>query len=350
MSVAPGTRIISCFAHLKPLLRGVVLRVHPDVLPHLPPLHSTQNESSLQNLFRLFDCLRGRLENGAVSKDPIVGNYVFEFWHEPNLNLSSEDTVEGGGGAAAIFFRRELHVTSAFESQCKKLEDSGKRTAFKAQWLKVGITALSDLGQGLGLYDRGSLQLAPELSAAIAPSISEGVHNFSKSTAGMSPVSAAQALRANLLSRSPLVQGKRDTPGAPSLFEATQLVSGANSVFSTSQRKQRVDSFLAKPNWLKVIAPSGEEVNSRTTDFFTLPAMVGKLRKALMHHHDSLYLYHHSWLASGISLGPSTNHKWQFDSFSGKLMVPSDFTEVQLVHHVRLHWAALHNSRIKKKI
>ena len=61
MPQPPGAVIISTFAHLKPLLRRVVLRVHPDVVASLPPHCAPANAASLQTLFRFFDVLRARL-------------------------------------------------------------------------------------------------------------------------------------------------------------------------------------------------------------------------------------------------------------------------------------------------
>ena len=67
---APGTVLVSSFSSLKPLLRRIVLRVHPDVVSHLPQAHTAQNAASLQVLFRLFDGLRARLPEGAPPPPP----------------------------------------------------------------------------------------------------------------------------------------------------------------------------------------------------------------------------------------------------------------------------------------
>lgn len=351
--------MVSKFTQLKPLLRRVVLRVHPDVLPHLHPTRGSQNEASLQGLFRLFDALRGRLEDaGSTSKvEPIAGHYVFDFWHEQggggdeNEEEEEEDTPPPlssptrGGGATAVLLHRELRVDASLDERCKALQRAGKGVEYQAEWLNVGTGALATLGEGLGVFPKGAIQLSPDLRAHLVITTNPTGRGGSKraaAAASMSPVSAAQAMRANLLARSPLQQGKRDTPSStPTLDEARALVANPLSVFTLQQRRRRVEFLMALPNWLTVREEGGGGAPAAH-----LLAM--RLRDTLVAHFDALHLYHGLWPTSGFVIGggaattnnPTTAYV-KLNPLTHRVEVPMGYTEVDLVHRVRGAWGEL---------
>jgi hypothetical protein len=329
--------LVTTFGSLKPILRRIVLRVHPDVVSQLPPHCSALNATSLQTLFRLFDSLRARLpeerasmpaEEVAAGTQPLAEAYKFEFWHEPR---APEGAAEAAPAASPLLLQREVRVPRGLEAQCARLASAGRPASASAHWLALGADTLAVLGEGLGLCARGAVQLSPELRAAIragaAPKPGPG-SSSSRSGAGMEPLSATEALRAHLRGLSPLQQGKDQGRGAATLAEAQALVAQPRSVFTLPQRRGRVQALLARPGWLTIDAAEGGSSSSAAA-----AASAMRLRQALLTHYDALFLYHSLWLGLRVAVGPNLHYMAQ--PATGCLTLPSAFSEAELVHLVR---------------
>ena len=333
---APGTVLVSSFSSLKPLLRRIVLRVHPDVVSHLPQAHTAQNAASLQVLFRLFDGLRARLPEGAPPPpppplQPLAERHQLDFWFEPRSAAQSEG---GGGDAAAAapleprLLRREVRLPLGLEARCARLVGSGHSAAAAALWLGVGTGALADLGEGLGLHARGAVQLAPPLRAALREASggadsAAGGRARAAAAQRMEPLSATATLRKHLQALSPLQQGKHESPGPPSLALAQALTAHPRTVFTLPQRRKRVEALLARPGWLTLRGASA--------------AAAQRLRQALIAHFDALFLYHALWPALRLTLGAP----YLAQASTGCLSVPEDFSDAELVYFVQRHWPQL---------
>jgi hypothetical protein len=376
---------VASFSDLKRLLRRVVLRVHPDVMAGagLSAERSRVNEASLQALFRLFDGLRVRLgEGGPVSEgggaalpaqpSPVAGTHAFAFWHEARRPArggvvaaaavadaaAAATAYEGEGGdrdeglrAAArgapllALFRREFDVPASVEARAAELARGGYAAAVHAQWLALGADVLRLLGEGMGLFPRGAVQLAPAARAALraeaggggaeegeggvssAPSPREGAARRRARADPWAFATADAAIRGNLLSLSPLQQGKGGAPGPPTLAEARALVAGApRSIFSAASVARRVDALLGGAGFSAEAACGA--------------VAVARLRAALRAHHDALHLYHEAWPSVRLTLR-GAGGGWAADAAARALAVPADFSDVELVHFVRRSWPAL---------
>ena len=163
----PGATLVSSFASLKPLLRRIVLRVHPDVVSHLPQAHAAQNATSLQVLFRLFDGLRARLPEGAPPPpppplQPLSERHQLDFWYEPR-------SADAGAALEPRLLQREVRLPLGLEARCARLVGSGHSAAAAALWLGVGTGALADLGEGLGLHAASAGVAGLAATAASSP-------------------------------------------------------------------------------------------------------------------------------------------------------------------------------------
>ena len=334
----PGTLLVTTFGSLKPILRRIVLRVHPDVVSQLPAHCSALNATSLQTLFRLFDSLRARLpeeragmpaEEVAASTQPLAEAYKFEFWHEPR----AEEGAAEAPAASPLLLQREVRVPRGLEAQCTRLVSAGRPASASAHWLALGADTLAVLGEGLGLCARGAVQLSPELRTAIRAGAAPAAgSSSSKGGAGMEPLSATEALRAHLRGLSPLQQGKDQSRGTATLAEAQALVAQPRSVFTLPQRRGRVQALLARPGWLTIDAAEGGSSAAAA-------ASAMRLRQALLTHYDALFLYHSLWLGLRVAVGPHLHYMAQ--PATGCLTLPSAFTEAELVHLVRRSWGQL---------
>jgi hypothetical protein len=371
----PPPETVAGFSDLKRLLRRVVLRVHPDVVggAGLSAERARTNEASLQALFRLFDGLRARLGEGEpreagapapAQPSPVAGTHAFSFWHAPlGGGGGEEEDVEGAAAAAPppllTLLRREFEVPAAVEARAAECARGGRGAAAAALWLALGADVVKLLGEGLGLFPRGAVQLAPAVRAALragaaapppapapAPAAAaRGARASPRARAAEAPFSfatAEAAVRRNLLSLSPIQQGKGARPGPATLAEARALVAAPRrSLFSSAAAARAVDGVLGGRGF-RVAAGAGgggapvSPAHARARD----AAAVARLRAAMLKHHDALHLYHEAWPSVALTLGRAGGG-WSADARARALTVPGDFTEEALVHFVRAQWPAL---------
>ncbi len=330
---------MSTFSSLKPLLRRIVLRVHPDVITHLPPACATTNAASLQTLFRFFDTLRCSLPAEAragapeaLKPQPFSESYKFEFWHE----LREESDLGGEGSAAPpqpLLLQREMRMPPGLERRCAQLVKGGCGLAASAHLLGLGKDTIAVLGEGLGLLPRGALQLSPALREALR----EGARETpgARAGSGMDPSSAMDMQRAHLAAQSPLQQGKDQSSAPPTMEGAHRLVAGTPpSVFTLPQRRRRVDGLLSKPGWLSIHCGGKEE---------QVNAAALRLRSMLIRNFDGLLLFHALWPTLRLALAPGC--AWHADPASGSLSIPLGHTEAELLHFVTHSWDAICKKR-----
>ena len=304
---APGAIVISAFSSLKPILSGVILRVHPDVLvgAGLDAAGAAANEASLSSLFRLFEGLRARAgdekDAAAVGEAPLAGRYALDFWHR----------APEGSRSALMRTKHAVSLTQTNEAALVELP----REAARAHWLDLGLRALAPLAESTGVAARGSITLAPALESVVAFDARKAASRPSAHFAR----DAESALAESLLNFPPLDNEK---------FRAGDSgINGSPSVFSRAVREARADALLSRDGWL---------------DVRSIPhaaAAAARLRKALVAHHDALHAYHPLW--DGLQVCIARNQQWGADIEGGTLSVPEDWTDAELVRFVRGKFSSL---------
>jgi hypothetical protein len=304
---APGATVVSAFSSLKPVLSGVILRVHPDVLvgAGLDAAGAAANEASLSSLFRLFEGLRARAgdekDTAAVGdgRAPLAGRYALDFWHR----------APEGSRSALVRTKHAVSLSATSEAAFTALP----RAAARAHWLELGLRALAPLAEATGVALRGSITLAPDIAAVVTAdarkAASQPSAHFAKD--------AESALTESLLNFPPLDNEK---------FRAGNT-NGSPSVFSRAAREARAGALLSRDGWL-VVRPS------------TLgAAAAARLRRALVTHHDALHAYHPLW--DGLRVCVARDLQWSADIDSGALCMPEDWTDAELVRFIGRHFSSL---------
>lgn len=335
------------FRDLAPLVKRLVLRVHPDMIATQPTESIQTNEASLADFFKLFDALRvvctaaeaaaglndatGSSPTGLKANEPAATEASAALRQTYNFAFFFKSPAHDGKVRRAAFDFKMPHL---FEDRMRVLVERGMAAAAVAHWLELSRDTLVKLAAVVELplhvvlsSDHASVieqhrrtMAAREAAARAAAAGASSTGSIDSETTGKPAVAyrldgAEAALRANLLRNSPLVQGKREP------FPQYGLSSG--SVFPESARIRRADRVLARP---AMVGPQPGVTRANASAGFS------KLRAAMVGHHDALHLYHDVWLALHIRL---TNGPGLFaDATTASLYIPHSFDTGQLIAFV----------------
>lgn len=329
--------VISSFSSLKPVVSRVVLRVHPDVLvgAGLCADGARLNESSLSNLFRLLDGIKGHCdEKKPASHAKLAGAYDMTFWHA---------SPRAPPGSGLVLTRHGVSFTAARESELSALAASGRINDARAHWIALGVAALRPVAEAAGVVPRGSLVLSQSLQGIVdrdarkAATDTRAAASSAADKIAWSPTSVEAALRSHLLNNPPLWQGKHG--GSVEAAGASR-----NSVYSTRQCRARVESLVSRPGWLIIDQSASTFAAARSSlasmSSIRLPGsaiIAARFRKFFADFHDELHLYHPLWdRASVIIKGPADS--WGFDAVERRLCVSVDCDDMKLVNFFRAAW------------
>ena len=339
-SLQPPRVLISEFKHVLPLVKRLVLRMHPDVVTSFGAEVVAANEAALQDLFRLLDTVKqhcrdesvphGMPQSAAGRAAPLSPRYTFAFFYR--APGTRPDTQRRDLTRASV----DARAPPLLEERTAVFAARGFNAEAKALWLEFVLTVLRKLLIAVGLSaEARSLSLAPSLADAIvranrntAGGHSSSVTNSSSGAGagesarapprfGSPPDSAIDALRDNLLSMSPLEQGK----GSPSPYQ--DATAPRASVFPLAARRARALEVVGT----RVLpAPGLPDAHVR--------AAFDALRAAFTVHHDALQLYHSVWQALSIVVGPPGS-ECSAEPVSLVMRLPADLNAAGLVAFVR---------------
>lgn len=333
----PRTVVVTSFASLLPLVKRVVLKVHPDIVHAAGAEAVAVNEGSVRELFRLFDTLKQRCGGddgagapppGAAAPSPLKHRYDLSFFYYAPLAKGGSAGAGGGGGHELRRANVDIAVPPLFQERTAALEARGLAPQARSHWLGLAVDALTKLLAAVGLGAVVRPALAPEHQAVVDRAREQQQAHRSGGAAGSSggrfrqadADGAMGALRRNLLQSSPLEQGKGDA------FPAYGMATA--SVYSLKQRTARVLSLLAtdRPGG-GGFAPSAGLSPEQARRGFTA------LRRALIAHHDGLRLYHPLWPAVAVTLAPSG--VWAALPAARSLTLPWDASEEEAVRFIQ---------------
>ena len=357
--------VVSKFTALLPLVKRLVLRIHPDVVTAYGPDVVTVNESSLQELFTLLDIVKTRSALDPRGADPLKvpprtqplqPRYHFSFYYRGSGGTGTRG-IGGSGGDAHPELRRTNHVIAVdplFESRVSVLAERGQPETARAHWLSFAIDALRKLLSGVGLSaDAHRLTLDASLRSLLASSSSGAGSSSSgdrrsprqrRYPTAAEQDSAYSALRENLREMSPLEQGKGGDSssgiavvGGAGVGQRSPAVAagvrGGSSVFSARARSDRALSILASTDRMST-SPDVSPEEARVA--------MATLRSAMVDRHDELRLYHPLWLMLNVRLESSSSpSRWSVQTRSLTVHVPVDATADDLVHFILRVWSGL---------
>jgi hypothetical protein len=340
---APRTVVVASFASLLPLVKRIVLKVHPDIVHAAGPEAVSVNEASVREFFRLFDTLKQRCggDDGSgtgpgsaplgAAPAPLKHRYDLSFFYyaPPARGVS--------GGHELRRANVDIAVPPLFQERTAALEGRGLAPQARSHWLGLAVDTTTKLLAAVGLGGVVRPVLAPE-HQAVVDRAREQQHQQQRTGSATSGASGGRfrqadadgamgALRRNLLSASPLVQGKGDA--FPTYGMATA------SVYSLKQRTSRVLALLASAGRQGGggFAPSPELSPEQARAGFTA------LRHTLIAHHDGLQLYHPLWPAVAVTLAPSG--VWAAVPPARSLTLPWDATPEETVRFIQRAFPSL---------
>jgi hypothetical protein len=185
----------------------------------------------------------------------------------------------------------------------------------KAHYLNLGVSSLDKLLKAVGV--EAKVELEASLARIVANSTAgPGSTRGRKPTPAGTLPGAEEALRANLLHSSPIVQGK----GGSAAALHVSMESGA---FSAKERQQRALKILSRTDY---VAPMAGLTQAQAR------VAMAKLYSTFTEFHDRLQLFESIWLALHIRIG-----KNYFADSTGVLYIPYDFEAVEFVSFALKH-------------
>lgn len=307
--------IVASFADLKPWLKQMMRRVHPDTVHTQSEEVRAQNHDSLLAMGGMFDALRERCEACAAPKTepPVIpalqASYKLKFYwvEEGSLKEATYD--------AAMPLDLDAQ-TRLLISRCVA------SPSLHAQWLSVATVHARQLLEGVGI-PCGIAVKKPKVKAA--PRLFE--------QAPQAP-NAIALLRENLITWSPLQQGKITA------FPKPKPITVVGSVWTESRREKRVSDLFERG---RVAADPGVPVNEGRFAKAALAAF-------LIRHFDRSLAFHDVWFSISIVLC----RVYQFVPQTRTLYIPAAFKEAELAEFLDTHLPhiardAIADARVKAK-
>jgi len=279
------------------------------------------NETSIRDLFRLFDALQERCGGGGGGG----GAPTHSLKHRYDLSFYFRAPSDGGGGSGSSSTPLQranvtLTMPPATLERAAAAEARGNPALARAHWLALAVACVGRLYVALRILSPAPA-LAPALRALVGSTAREGASARPRSTAP--PLDAISLLNASLAAMSPLVRGKAShvaaTPGV-----------GEGSVYLRRGRE------AAALRLLEVGGPVRPAAG-------LLPAQAARafnaMRTLLTEHHDGLQLFDAAmWQSIEVVLGDSG--VWRAstaESAQRALVIPWDFEREAALRFFGMH-------------
>lgn len=350
---------ISEFRQLTPLIKRIILRIHPDMVATAASNIQDDNAAALQDVFKFFDGLKAYCEARDVSslnKPPqLKPRYTLSMWYF--LSAGTVDVQTRELKRASVV----LSVPAALPERTRILARKGMHGKAKAEWMSTAIGCITQLAAALGMPP-----LALELHASLAehltkaPSPEQSAEEARKESES-AWAGAEMGLRDNLLKVSPLVQGKGSPADTAAALRALDPEKAAPSVYRRREREARMERFLGRRGSIVIagfnpasngstawVPPSlrgkagAEKEGSAVTSAYAL----ARLKTALVELHDPLQLYHPIWDVITVMIG-GTAGGYACDASKHILYLPMDFTRTGLFTLVTSHVPSMIASKLK---
>lgn len=265
------------FKQLNGTLKRFAMKVHPDLMAGYPEECIDENEKSLATVFRLFDGLRMRCNDGLSDSSPIPSGSLASrtqvmFWYKKE----GEDLKR----CPAV----DISVSPIFEEKMNLLTSRQLKEQSRAHWLHLSHKILTSLCE--------SVEIPPplDLDETVLAIVSR---NKRPNTVTETPKDVfgdpESMLRKNLLKASPLAQGKGVYSMSEWIQENSDLFAlnyDASSAFTTKERTRRVDEVLGDDKRICIAKTCAMKVGRRS---------LLRLRTFLIAYHDQFALYHPVW-------------------------------------------------------
>lgn len=295
--------MIHTFADMKPLVRQLIKRVHPDAVHAHPEAVRSQNHSSLLAFDAMLAavgercalCSKPSKEPGQLSQINQVYKLKFHWEDRETAKLSclTYDAVM----PLDLDAQTRLVITRSVNSP-----------TLHAEWLKVALTHVKHLLHGVRV----------RCNAAVPSARPAKKRLFQQDTA---PIDSSALLRANLVEWSPIQQGKINAFPKPRPFVPAS--SSATSLFSRTQRHDRVAALFHRKR-ISADPSLAPQVAAHALANFS---------QHLMAHFDRWLLFHNAWYSVRVVLG----HTYMCVPAARALYIPARFIEADLVAFMDEH-------------
>lgn len=253
------------------------MKVHPDLMAGYPEECIGENERSLATVFRLFDGLRLRCNDGLNESSPL-----------PTGTLAARTQV-------MFWYRREgedlkrcpavdISVSPVFEEKMNLLASRYLKAQSRSHWLFLSHRILTSLCNAVEIPPPADLDESVIKIASPEKRI-RGANEVPKDVFG----DPEKMLRKNLMQASPIAQGKGTYSMSDWLRENSETFAQkqeVTSAFTLKERTKRVDEVLGDEKRIRIAKTCDSQIGRRS---------LLRLRSLLIAYHDQFALYHPVW-------------------------------------------------------